>query len=409
MHFDQPDYHEGTAALDEDMATVQGILQSPAPSGARPVDLALPTPPDSSRDSSDSPPRLSLLNATLSALVHSLRAVVDLRFPRRQTTQGHVDSPLFTCLPPELRSLIWYFVLSPRTITHKTSPAHFHVYPSSVWDACTYDAALKRQTTSHLTQISLLITCRAIYHEALRYLYDEQSFTIVLCAGLARPVHKLGSRKSLGRISDCKALFARMRMVELVIQPGDLPRMRLFKSHIASFLAAIDHGQHLREFTLHFNFGIRSRWTTKTDIVRAFLPLGEHFRAHDASPPTFILKLKTETRRNNIRAFNKFCAALQHLTDALSLPSHKPCKRIIYNLDFPTGNPDADFAGCELDANHRDMGPWCLRRGAWGSYDVYVAYRHRPMSKTQRAMICVLFAPVVVPLIIFRRALKGQL
>lgn len=136
-----------------------------------------------------------------------------------------LKSPLFNRLPQELRDQIWQIAFEP---VEDTRPAHFHIY-DEVYDACTYQNPMteenqdraKRRKAKNL--ISILMTCRKVYQEALSYLYDQSDFTFVLCAGLPRDHCSRVFRdrcKSLGRLKDCEQLFRRIKNLTLVIQPG---------------------------------------------------------------------------------------------------------------------------------------------------------------------------------------------
>ena len=333
-----------------------------------------------------------------------IRKALSALRPSTPVFNSQPGSPFFARLPPELRELIWEFVLSPTYLPYESMPAHFHVYPGAVYDACTYDAVRKRDQNAHLMQISLLLTCRAIHDEALRFLYDEQPFTIALCAGFPRPYQNIKQRRSLGRPTDCKPLFAKMRSLTLVIQPGPNPSTSKFTGHISSFLSALDHGQHTNTLTLHFNFSIHTSTSrTRVPVLAAFHPLGAFYTSRPAlRRPTFTIRGRREDPGTPSSRLDKYRLALSNLYLALSRgPDDLTCTLSSYILAPPTGNAALDFAGWYPGQHNRNIGPYCLRRGAWGDYGGYVAPRRRaPGPQDVRGVWLVLgavAAPVTVP------------
>ena len=193
------------------------------------------------------------------------------------------DSPVFNQLPQEIRDRIWEFAFAP---PRPAKSAHFHVY-DEIYDACTYQppnngvakdrAALRKRQAN----IALLMSCRRIYQEALRYLYDDATFTFVVLAGLPREhcKPKFDDRcKSLGKIQDCEQLFRRIRHLTLIIQPGKNPHAGLYAARVKELLSVLDHGKHLLSLNLIFNYRLEINdndpdHTRRRQIIAAFYPL----------------------------------------------------------------------------------------------------------------------------------------
>lgn len=161
---------------------------------------------------------------------------------------------------------------------------HFHVY-DKVYDFCTWSPCTDCRLSPAYnrawpTKLSLLLTCRAAYIEAVQFLYDQCKFELVLMAGFARPRAHIKGEQSVGRLQDCAALFGRMRKLTLRVSPGAKPCVRKYKARIATLLDVLDYGKHTRSFCLHFNW----HWGMDTSdpsykhrdaIIRAFEPIAE--------------------------------------------------------------------------------------------------------------------------------------
>jgi hypothetical protein len=184
-----------------------------------------------------------LLSETFYKRGRSLLRHLQLRDGNHSQVNNNRPPPesAFAKLPRELREIIWRYILEGPT---NARPAHFHVYDrvsvtltSSVrhrnfnhrfrFDSCTY-ASRKSAWANHqansrhnIRQISLLLTCRTIYEEALCYLYENTKFQLVILPGLARPRHRLSNKHCIGKLQDCDAIFARMEHVHLTVQPGE--------------------------------------------------------------------------------------------------------------------------------------------------------------------------------------------
>ena len=219
--------------------------------------------------------------ARIKSVVENLRKSKEKPPGINQQTQ----SPLFN-LPLELRDKIWSFALSPSETTRARDrpAAHFHIY-DTVYDGCTYievDSAYKARRRN-LVQMSLLLTCRAAYTEALKFLYEDTDFTLVLFAGRPRPndcFDNLSARNCIGTIEECKTFFTRMRKVTLVIQPGKQPDAEKYAARVEELLTAMDYCRKVKELCLHFAF--RSIILSYDDgeerfqtIVRAFYALNK--------------------------------------------------------------------------------------------------------------------------------------
>lgn len=162
------------------------------------------------------------------------------------------DSPFFK-LPLEIREYIYDLALSPDSLEDRKP--HFHVY-DTIYDSCTYECLPKciQHRRQQPTRMSLVMTCQAIYNEAVQFLYEREHFTLVLFAGRARPRGDLGRRNCLGSLRGCQSVLQRMRYVTLVVQPGEKPKIPDFSDRIAEFLEVIEYGRHMRELCLLFNF-----------------------------------------------------------------------------------------------------------------------------------------------------------
>lgn len=174
--------------------------------------------------------------------------------PTKRTYQQRA-SRLFI-LPPEIRETIWRLALLPPP--ESENKPHFHIY-DTVYDSCTYgepktQALRKHRQRNPTQQISLLLTCRAAYQEALQFLYDDAEFSLVLFAGRARPDEGVYGRNCLGSIADCGSVFARMRKVTLIIQPGRRPQTEKYVARIEEVLRTMHFCKEVKELTLHFNF-----------------------------------------------------------------------------------------------------------------------------------------------------------
>ena len=224
-----------------------------------------------------------------------------LRKAVQQSTGDQTGSPLFR-LPLELREEIWAYALAPGD---DAKSAHLHVY-DKVYDCCTYDLTAKheREKRERPKQMSLLMTCRAIYEEALHFLYDTSDFTVVLCAGLARPRTDLKKKNCMGKMEDCRELFLRMRRLTIVVQPGSRqPDAPKYAARISSFLGLIDFGKKLRYLCLQFNFHhyMGGFFERRDTIRKAFKPLCESLLPTcQAGKLKYVVKVRDRRRNANV-------------------------------------------------------------------------------------------------------------
>lgn len=303
-------------------------------------------------------------------------------------------SPLLR-LPLELREKVWAYALAP---ADESASPHFHIY-DDVYDSCTYKARSPddREQRTKPTQMSLLLTCRAIYYEALQHLYDQTHFTLVLFAGRPRPGRSLGGeegfralfadekipgpniaqRNRIGSLKDCKAVFARMRYVTAVIQPGSKPDTNMYTTRIASFLAAIDYGTNLRYLSLHFNFYVfmleckngKERFDA---ILNAFHVLADPLRSR-VTAGKLSLSIKNSEVFDAVQFL--FGPPDEHVGDSFSA-----LRAVLYATNDPR-RPNLVFTTSHC----------CRRRGKYGR-PARDNSASRPRSKTDRAVSNIVFA-----------------
>ncbi len=176
-------------------------------------------------------------------------------------------------LPPEIREMIWERALEP---PDGTRSAHFHVY-DRVFDSCTYHtpggklAVHRNNNRRHHRQTSLLLTCRAVYREAIHALYEHASFKLVVFAGYVRP-HRHAGLNCVGRLRDCEKLFQRMRRVTVIVHAGKKPNIKKYITRLHEVLELLDF-EHIQVLRLHFNFHLD--FGCSQPIFAAFKPIGE--------------------------------------------------------------------------------------------------------------------------------------
>ena len=157
--------------------------------------------------------------------------------------------------------------------------AHFHIY-DAVYDRCTYHKVEKndQMTRKPCERIAILTACRTTYEEAVPVLYDNAHFTLVLLAGRPLPPANQFSRHCIGKITDCREVFRRMRRITFIVQPGARPSVRKYVARTARLLEAFDYGRRLRIFCLAYNqsldfFDYRNAFDSFDKISEAFAPL----------------------------------------------------------------------------------------------------------------------------------------
>ncbi len=291
------------------------------------------------------------LTQTASRVQHNMKT---FRFSKsKQTNDGQQSNSRLFKLPLEIRQQIWNLALAP---PQNASSPHFHLYDEII-DTCTYHPSYKldKERRKSTTKINLLLTCRAIYHEAVHYLYDDTIFTLVLFAGRARPSGNLKFRHSLGALEDCKGVLNRMRMVRLVIQPGSKrPDTEKYVARIALLLGLTNNFANVKKLCLHFNF--HNHFLMQLDgeerfqsILNAFYPL--------------------ETKREPILLLPRNIWAIDPddlPQPFLDLKAALPTSTYLLGSDFPP----------ELAPDYsRDK---CHRRGCYGHIDNY------PMPRAMR-------------------------
>lgn len=178
--------------------------------------------------------------------------------------QTQEQSPLFD-LPPEIREKIWHFTLLP---SKKSAQPHFHIY-DEVYDSCLYWSEYKgyKRRPRIPVQMSLLLTCRAIYNEAKLLLYNDTRFTLVILAG--NPRGHTNHRHCLGPIKECGQLFSRMKDVTLIVQPGSKrPDAEKYAARIAKLLEAMEYLRHAEKLHLYLNFHVSPFLPSRRACVR---------------------------------------------------------------------------------------------------------------------------------------------
>ena len=363
------------------------------------------------------------------------------------------DSPLFTQLPQELRDKIWEFAFAP---PRYAKPAHFHVY-DQVYDACTYQppnggvAKYRAELRKKQTNIALLMSCRRIYQEALRYLYDDAKFTLVVFAGLPREHcrRKHSDRcKSLGKIRDCEKLLRAMRHLTLIIQPGKSPHTGLYTARINELLNVLDHGKHLLSLNLIFNYHLEindedPEHKRRRQIISALYPLRQQLTPRIAAGKCTLNILGWT---DDVDSNNKDDPTLTQLLCTLGAvseeeymlyrtrssqnwlqlqPSHQPSRLITWDPILPLDKKICVRYGAEM---------CCLERGAFGENNKALTNLQptvRPPPANRRVLpnvhredwllmlylaagltVFVAFSPVLAPVIAFgcvnRKKVKGE-
>jgi hypothetical protein len=129
----------------------------------------------------------------------TLRKVIDPLRSHEPTLQAErlvnqAASKLLS-LPLELREQIWSLVFAER---QDAQPAHLHIY-DTIYDSCTYEPrdVVGEEARRAGTQTALLRTCRSAHDEAVRYLYEDARFDLIVFAGKARPVSIRATAKKL--------------------------------------------------------------------------------------------------------------------------------------------------------------------------------------------------------------------
>jgi hypothetical protein len=367
------------------------------------------------------------------------------------------DSPLFNQLPQELRDRIWEFAFAP---PRYAKPAHFHIY-DEVYDACTYQrpdggvSKYRAELRKKQANIALLMSCRRIYQEALRYLYDEAKFTLVVFAGLPREhcKRKHSDRcKSLGKIRDCKKLFRTMRHLTLIIQPGKSPHTGLYTARINELLNVLDHGKRLLSLNLIFNYRLEindedPEHKRRRQIISALYPLRQQLTPRIAAGKCTlnILGWTDDTDSNNkddptltqllriLGAVSEDEYVLYRTRSRLSgsqnwlqvQPSRQPCRLITWDPMLPLDKKMCVRHGADM---------CCLERGAFGDNNKALTNLQptvRPPAANRRVLpnvhrddyllvlylaagltTLVAFSPVLAPVIAYgcvnRKKIKGE-
>lgn len=282
-------------------------------------------------------------------------------------------------LPQELRDQVWQYVLvRPRG----GKKAHFHVY-DDVYNSCTYEfyqgetSLYQLLRRYHPTRMSLLMTCRAIYNEALQFLYNNARFTLVLLPGFARPYYnvKFASCRRLGKLQECQAMFRRMRDVTIIVQPGVQPKTSKYTARIAELLQVLDFGRQARKLVLHFNghedmFHYDRDFERRGAILDAFKPLG----------PPLAAKLESKKVQLELRVWSRdgsYHPKLFDLQEALG-----SVKIVEWHPLYAWRDNTGDFAY---------ENTVCLRRGAFGRPESMCSHT-RPRSVKERRTDDILIA-----------------
>ncbi|KYG42245.1 hypothetical protein M433DRAFT_158107 [Acidomyces richmondensis BFW] len=324
-----------------------------------------------------------------------------LRFKRKRakTVEPDVDlntrSPLFR-IPAELRECIWEYTL---TYPSSSDSLHFHVY-DEVLDECTYKTCTMNGATSgklhHKT--ALLRVSRAVYTEAVGFLYLRKHFDLVLMSGHPRgKINKEHFSRNLGKIHERAGLFKQIRQATIIVQPGRCPDISAYTKRIAKLLNALDYGNQINDLTIKFNFG----FAHVTNLDRWAVPIVDMFAALESG-------MKQDHRRT-IRIVA--CQGPERQWAAF--------RQALFKLSAHIGLSEGQLEEWDPMAELRNfawyhMGDQCLLRGAFSKFSLehpngfHWSKRETVLWGAVTVLIFAIMPPLALALYAKRKRSKGE-